>query len=86
MTTCSFWPGKKRHRKFSSIYLNHLHQFGKQIIMTSDCPPRDLKGLQERLLSRFKWGLTADLQQPDLETRMAIIQRKMQGDGIYNPR
>jgi chromosomal replication initiator protein len=51
--------------------------------MTSDCPPRELKGLQDRLLSRFKWGLTADLQQPDLETRMAIIQKKLQAEGIY---
>jgi chromosomal replication initiator protein len=53
--------------------------------MTSDCPPRDLKGLEERLLSRFKWGLTADLQQPDLETRMAIIMTKMEKDGIEIP-
>ena len=54
--------------------------------MTSDCPPRDLKGLQERLLSRFKWGLTADLQQPDLETRIAIIHKKMEEDGIIKGR
>ena len=53
--------------------------------MTSDCPPKDLKGLEERLLSRFKWGLTADLQMPDFETRVAIIKRKMQSEGIYIP-
>lgn len=53
--------------------------------MSSDRPPRDLKGLQDRLLSRFKWGLTADLQMPDFETRMAIIMRKMQADGIFIP-
>ena len=53
--------------------------------MTSDCAPKDLKGLQERLVSRFKWGLTADLQQPAFETRMAIIQRKVQEDGIHIP-
>ena len=53
--------------------------------MTSDCPPKDLKGLQERLLSRFKWGLTADLQQPDFETRIAIIHKKMQADSIEIP-
>lgn len=53
--------------------------------MTSDCPPRDLKGLEERLLSRFKWGLTADLQMPDFETRVAIIRRKMQSEGIFIP-
>ena len=50
--------------------------------MTSDCPPRDLRGLQERLLSRFKWGLTADLQQPDFETRMAIIHSKLEAHNI----
>ena len=53
--------------------------------MTSDCPPISLKGLQERLLSRFKWGLTADLQSPDFETRIAITQRKMERDGIEIP-
>jgi chromosomal replication initiator protein len=53
--------------------------------MTSDCPPKDLQGLQERLVSRFKWGLTADLQQPDFETRIAIIKKKMQADGISIP-
>ena len=51
--------------------------------MTSDCPPRDLKGLEERLLSRFKWGLTADLQMPDFETRVVIIRRKMETEGIF---
>jgi chromosomal replication initiator protein len=53
--------------------------------MTSDCPPRDLKGLEERLLSRFKWGLTADLQMPDFETRMVIVRRKMESEGIHIP-
>jgi chromosomal replication initiator protein len=80
-----FLAGKERTQEIFFHIFNHLHQAGKQIIMTSDCPPRDLKGLQERLLSRFKWGLTADLQQPDYETRVAIIQRKMQADGIYIP-
>jgi chromosomal replication initiator protein len=60
-----------------------LHQLGKQIIMTSDRPPRELKGLQDRLLSRFKWGLTADLQTPDFETRIAIIQKKLQAEGVF---
>ena len=80
-----FLAGKERTQEIFFHIFNHLHQAGKQIIMTSDCPPRDLKGLQERLLSRFKWGLTADLQQPDYETRIAIIQRKMQADGIHIP-
>jgi chromosomal replication initiator protein len=80
-----FLAGKERTQEIFFHIFNHLHQAGKQIIMTSDCPPRDLRGLQERLLSRFKWGLTADLQQPDYETRVAIIQRKMQADGINIP-
>lgn len=78
-----FLSGKEKTQEIFFHIFNHLHQSGRQIIMTSDCPPRDLKGLQERLLSRFKWGLTADLQQPDFETRIAIIQNKMQADGIY---
>ena len=80
-----FLAGKEKTQEIFFHIFNHLHQSGKQIIMTSDCPPRELKGLQERLLSRFKWGLTADLQQPDLETRMAIIARKMENDGVYIP-
>ncbi|HLK97363.1 MAG TPA: chromosomal replication initiator protein DnaA, partial [Hymenobacter sp.] len=62
---------------------NHLHQSGKQIIMTSDRAPRALDGLEDRLLPRFKWGLSADLQTPDLETRIVIIQKKLQAEGVY---
>jgi len=64
---------------------NQLHQSGKQIILTSDKPPKDLSGMEERLLSRFKWGLSADMQIPDLETRIAILQKKMYADGIDLP-
>jgi chromosomal replication initiator protein len=77
-----FLAGKERTQDMFFHIFNHLHQKGKQIIMTSDRPPRDLKGLEDRLLSRFKWGLTADLQQPDFETRVAIIQKKLQNEGI----
>jgi len=80
-----FLSGKEKTQEIFFHIFNHLHQSGRQIIMTSDRPPRDLKGLEERLLSRFKWGLTADLQLPDLETRIAIIQKKMQADGIDIP-
>jgi chromosomal replication initiator protein len=62
-----------------------LHQKGKQLILTSDRAPKELSGMEERLISRFKWGLSADLQTPSLETRMAIIQQKMKKDGIELP-
>ncbi len=64
---------------------NQLHQNGKQIIITSDQPPVEMKGIEPRLLSRFKWGLSADLQVPDLETRMAILMKKMYNDGVEMP-
>jgi chromosomal replication initiator protein len=64
---------------------NHLHQNGKQLILTSDRPPKDLRGMEDRLLSRFKWGLSTDLQAPDYETRLAILQSKMYADGIDLP-
>jgi chromosomal replication initiator protein len=55
---------------------------GKQLILTSDKPPIELKGMEQRLLSRFKWGLTADLQIPDFDTRMKILRHKVYKDGI----
>lgn len=80
-----FFGGKEKTQEIFFHIFNHLHQSGSQIIMTSDRAPKDLDGLMERLVSRFKWGLTADLQQPDYETRIAIINRKMQSDGIKIP-
>jgi chromosomal replication initiator protein len=61
---------------------NHLHQAGKQLILTSDRAPVDLLGLGERLLTRFKWGLTAELQIPDFEARKAILKKKIYNEGI----
>jgi chromosomal replication initiator protein len=61
---------------------NHLHQSGKQLVLTSDKPPVALKGMKERLLSRFKWGLPADLQSPDFDTRLEILWNKIRKDGI----
>ncbi len=80
-----FLAGKEKTQEIYFHIFNHLHQSGKQIIMTSDCSPRDLNGLTDRLVSRFKWGLTADLQIPDFETRLAIIETKAQNDGIVLP-
>lgn len=78
-----FLSGKEKTQDTFFHIFNHLHQLGKQIIMTSDRPPRELVGLQDRLLSRFKWGLTADLQTPDFETRIAIIQKKLLAEGVF---
>lgn len=77
-----FFANKDRTQDIFFHTFNHLHQSGKQIILTSDRAPKDLEGMEERLLSRFKWGLTADLQVPDLETRIAILEKKIYADGI----
>lgn len=79
------FAGKEKTQDIFFHIFNHLHQSGKQVILTSDQPPKDLSGVVERLLSRFKWGLSADMQIPDLETRMAILQKKMYSDGIELP-
>ncbi len=80
-----FIAGKEKTQDIFFHIFNQLHQTGKQIVMTSDCPPKSLKGLQERLLSRFKWGLTADLRNPGFETRSSIIKRKMEQEGTNIP-
>lgn len=64
---------------------NHLHQNGKQVILTSDKAPVDMIDIEQRLLSRFKWGLSAELQHPDFETRTNIIKNKLYRDGVEMP-
>jgi chromosomal replication initiator protein len=64
---------------------NHLHQNGKQVILTSDKAPVDMQDIEQRLLSRFKWGLSAELQAPDYETRISILQKKLFRDGVEMP-
>lgn len=76
------FAGKEKTQETFFHIFNHLHQSGKQLILTSDKPPIELKGMEQRLLSRFKWGLTADLQTPDFETRKEILKRKTYKDGI----
>jgi chromosomal replication initiator protein len=80
-----FLAGKEKTQDVFFHIFNHLHQNHKQIILTSDKAPVDLQGIEQRLLSRFKWGLSADLQSPDLETRIAILKKKMYVDGIELP-
>jgi chromosomal replication initiator protein len=77
-----FFSGKEKTQDIFFHIFNHLHQTGKQIVITSDKPPVEMQGMEQRLLSRFKWGLSADLQTPSLETRIAILQKKMYSDGI----
>jgi chromosomal replication initiator protein len=80
-----FLANKMKTQDIFFFVFNQLHQSGRQLILTSDRPPKDLVGIEDRLLSRFKWGLAADLQVPSLETRLAIIQLKMEQDGIDMP-
>ena len=77
-----FLENKQKTQEIFFTIFNHLHQQGKQLILTSDRAPKDLKGMDERLLSRFKWGLSADIQVPDFETRQAILEHMMYNDGI----
>ena len=79
------FAGKEKTQDVFFEVFNHLHQNGKQIVLTSDRAPVDLQGVEQRLLSRFKWGLSADLQFPDLETRIAIIHKKLYNDGVDMP-
>lgn len=81
-----FLENKHKTQEIFFNIFNLLHQHGKQVILTADRPPKDMQGVEDRLISRFKWGLSADLQAPDLETRMAILENKMEKEGIELPK
>ena len=81
-----FFAGKEKTQEIFFHIFNHLHQTGKQIVLTADKAPVEMQGMEQRLLSRFKWGLSADLQIPALETRIAILEKKLYIDGIELPR
>lgn len=80
-----FLSGKKGTQEVFFNIFNDLHQKGKQIILTSDKPCSEIHDLEERLISRFKWGLTAEILPPDYELRKAILLKKMERDGIQMP-
>ncbi len=80
-----FFAGKESTQVQFFHTFNVLYQTGKQIVLTSDRPPREIRGVEERLLSRFQQGLVTDIQPPDLETRIAIINKKSESDGTPIP-
>ena len=77
-----FLSGKSGTQDVFFHIFTHLHQNGKQVIVTSDKAPVDMQDIEQRLLSRFKWGLSAELQVPDLETRISILKNKLFRDGV----